>query len=211
MWTCSGRPAPRPLHAPAGPPCLAHDRRLRAVPSPAARWRCCPRRPARPATESRALTGRSLAMLPPLPRTAHDRRLRVVPSQAARRRCAKHHTHHAHRRATGSPLWRTRHAQASPFPFIHPGTGPATSTSSASDKQVSPGGSTGPRIRTRPDPQRPYKAPPRGGSPATRGGTPGTGRNRRGAASVPHGGSPCASNRIKPHLTRVLPPGQSIC
>ena len=152
---------------------------------------------ARPATESRALTGRSLAMLPPLPRTAHDRRLRVVPSQAARRRCAKHHTHHAHRRATGSPLWRTRHAQASPFPFIHPGTGPATSTSSASDKQVSPGGSTGPRIRTRPDPQRPYKAPPRGGSPATRGGTPGAGRNRRGAVPAPPGGSPSASNRIK--------------
>ena len=43
-----------------------HDRRLRAVPSQAAHRRCCPRCPARPATERRAFTGRSPAMRPTL-------------------------------------------------------------------------------------------------------------------------------------------------
>ena len=55
---------------------------------------------------------------------------------------------------------------------------------------------TGPRPKDHPRfSQRPYKPLPRSGSPAARGGTPGVGRNCRGAGPPP-GASQCASNRI---------------
>ena len=91
-------------HIPSRPGRLAaphtHDRRLRAVPSQAAHRRCCPRCPARPATERRAFTGRSPAMRPTLFPTMPTGAQPVPAARRARQLPARRPWH-----SPGAPPW----------------------------------------------------------------------------------------------------------